>query len=309
MIVPSSSSSGNLSLAPISQTMKYFFDHFEDNVKIILKDVYEYTGPLTLLHYYNYLDFEDVHNMYVFKTENDELINFCVLYNTVERNWRIYTIGSQNIMIPYKIDATQRGLLCTAGSVGTDMVPQLLKYFSNENADFYIPLGTTAATVLTDFATVHKFLNWQYLDTGAREHSSNFKKRYREMQFVINNISNLALSFYTEFYIDGEQRKSRYKSQVVQELDTSSPKYGIITIEQVLADPITAPSTTMLGADANDSSTWTLDSSKFPEVAFWKARFQVSGKGYTPQFLLTCRTEAPYELLNISWVYRGMYSR
>lgn len=309
MVVPSATGNGNLSLAPVSKPMYYFFDHFEENVKTVLKDTYEYTGSLTLLHYYNYLDFEDVHNMYVFKTEDNELINFCVLYNTVDRSWRIYTIGSQNIMIPYKADATQRGTLCTAGSDGTNMIPQLLRYFVNDCADFYIPNGTSPATVLADFAAVHKYGNWQYLDTGYREHSSNFKKRYREMQFVINNISNLGLKFYTEFFIDGEQRKSRYQSHVVQELDTASPKYGIITIEQTLSDPVIAPSTTALGIDANDTEAWMLDSSKFPEVAFWKARFAVSGKGYTPRFLLVCRTEAPYELLNISWVYRALYSR
>jgi hypothetical protein len=230
------------------------------------------------------------------------------LYNTVDRSWRIYTIGSQSILVPYKADATQRGTLCGAGGAGS-IIPQLLRFFNTNNADFYIPKGTDFLTYNQTFNTIHKFMNWQHFDTGNREHSSNFKKRYRELQFVINNISNLGLKFYSDFYIDGEQRKSRYTSSIVQELDPTSPNYGIITIEKILSEPVTAPSATMLGADQNDTESWVLDNSKFPDVAFWKARFPVSGKGYTPRFFLTCRTEASYELLNVSWVYRALYSR
>jgi hypothetical protein len=309
MIVPSASSNGNLSLAPVSKPMKYFFDHFEDSVKTILRDTYEYEGSLTLLHYYNYLDFEDVHNVYVFKTDDNELINFCVLYNTVDRSWRIYAIGSQNIMIPYKADATQRGTLCGAGSDGTNIIPQLLRYDTKNNTDFYIPNDTSPATVLDDFTTIHKYKNWQYLDTGYREHSSNFKKRYREIQFVINNISNLPLKFYSDFYIDGETRKDHHVYSVVQELDSSSPNYGTITVERTFADPLTTPAVSVLAEDQNDELGWELGVAMFPEVSFWKARQLVSGKGYTPRFLLISQNEAMYELLNISWVYRALYSR
>lgn len=59
-----------------------------------------------------------------------------------------------------------------------------------------------------------------------------FKKRYRELQFVINNISNRALDFYSDFYIDGEQRKNRYVYEVVHDIDPQSPHYGLITVEK-----------------------------------------------------------------------------
>jgi hypothetical protein len=211
-------------------------------------------------------------------------------------------------MIPYKADATQRGTLCASGS-NAYLIPQLLRFSATENSDHYIPIGIGTDNCDTLFAANHVFFNWQYIDTGYREHSSNFKKRYREMQFVINNISNRALNFYTDFYIDGEERKDRYTYSVVQELDTNSPNYGIITIERQLVAPIQSPSTTMLAGDSTDTSCWQLDVSPFPEISFWKARQQVSGKGYAPRYLIISKNEEQFELLNISWVYRALYSR
>lgn len=308
MIVPkANSATGELTLAPVSKPMYYFFDDFETNVKAIISLVYGYNDDLVLQHYYNYLDFEDVHNVYVFETEKSELINFCLLYNIVDRSWRVYCIGSQNFLQPYKADATQRGTLCTMGTELWDAtasaLPQLLRFFPSNNADLFIPKDIAPTDDFdTAFEAVHYFRNWQHLDTGYHEHNSNFKRRYREIQFLINNISNKALKFYTEFMLDGEIRKDMYTSQVTQELDPTDPDYGQITIEKVLIDPLTAPSTTLLGE-------WELGVSMFPEVAFWKAREPVSGKGNTPRYFIICRDENMYELLNISWVFVDRYSR
>ena len=315
MIVPKSgSTTGELTLAAVSKPLYYFFDNFEENVKSIVNDAYDYRGSLTLVHYYNYLDFEDVHNVYVFRTDNAEYLNFCLLYNTTDRSWRVYCYGSQSIRVPYKADATQRGTICSISSIsngatGTYATPQLFKFNTDNRSDFYVPRGVTTTNIDDVFAASHIFKNWQILDTGYREHSSNFKKRYRELQFILNNISNLALNFYTDFYIDGEQRKNRYTYQVVQELDTQSPNYGLLTVEKILSEPIIAPSTTALGASDTDYTAWRLDSSMFPDVSFWKVRLPVSGKGYTPRFNFTSRNEELYELLNISYVYRSMGSR
>lgn len=314
MIVPkASSTTGELTLAAVSRPLYYFFDNFEESVKKVVEDVYRYTGPLTLQHYYNYLDFEDVHNTYVFKTDKAEYLNFCMLYNVVDRSWRIYCYGSQSIRVPYKADATQRGTICSLGSIAsgetTVAAPQLFKFNRTNLKDWYLPRGCTTENYAALLEETHVFFNWQHLDTGYREHKSNFKKRYREMQFVINNISNLSLNFYTDFYIDGEWRKSRYTYQVVQEKDPVSPNYGVITVERVLAEPVVAPATTALGAGEADYPAWRLDVSMLPDVSFWKVRIPVSGKGYTPRFNFTSPNEEIYELLNVSYVYRDMYSR
>lgn len=312
MIVPKSGSNGELSLATISKPLYYFFDNFKENVETVLYEVYDYRGPLTLMHYYNYLDFEDIHNVYVFQTDKAEYINFCVLYNIVDRSWRTYVFGSQAIRTPYKADATQRGTLCSLSSAlegEQEVATPLLFQFSVERGDWYIPKRHTIETIEDEFELQHVFRNWQHMDMGYREHSSNFKKRYRELQFVINNISNKALDFYSDFYIDGEQRKNRYVYEVVHDVEPSSPTYGLITVEKVLADPVTAPSATVLGQDEFDNKAWRLDNSRFPDVSFWKVRLPVSGKGYAPRFSFTSRNEDIYELLNVSFVYRALGSR
>ena len=308
MMVPkATSTTGELTLASVSKPLTYFFDNFEKSVKNIVSAVYDKEVTLTLKQYYNYLDFEDVHNVYVFQTDENELLNFDVLYNTVTRYWRVYVTGNAGITKPYKQDMTQKGTLVMPVSNATDGVfYQLMRYNAKDNQDKYICQLTDNDTA---FATYHVWYNWQCVDTGYREHVSNFKKRYREIQFIINNLSNKAISFYTDFFIDGEQRKNRYAYQVIQELNPEDPDYGVLTIERVLQDPITSPGATILGDNTEDTEAWVLDVSNFPDTAFWKARFPVSGKGYVPRMVFISHNELPYELLNISWVYRQLYSR
>lgn len=304
MIVPKSGSlTGELTLAPVTKPMYYFFDKFEQYTKEIIEQMFAKNNvSFTLKQYYNYLDFEDVHNVYVLQiTDTGEYLNFDMLYNTVARVWRIYITGSSGIMLPYKQDMTQNGILCEASVQNGKTVYQLLRYNNRNNQDFY-NIDYSSLTPMALFETNHAWHNWQGIDTGYREHNSNFKKRYRECQFIINNRSNQPLNFYTDFFIDGEQRRNKYKYNIVQNTDPESPDFGAITVEQVLAAPLTTPSATTL-------DTWELGVSMFPDTSFCKIRFPVSGKGYTPRMLLISRNELPYELLNTSWVYRSMYSR
>lgn len=311
MMVPKvGSTTGELSLATISKPVLYLFDKFEDSVKTILNELYgRDKEPLVLKHYYNYLDFEDVHNVYVFETAAHELLNFSVLYNTVERHWRVHITGSPGIMLPYKQNMTRKGLLCMASTQNTnEVIYHVLQYNSRDNRDYYT-VDYTDTDPVGLFEATHVWRNWQGIDTGYREHSSNFKKRYRELQFVINNRSNNILNFYTDFYIDGEQRASKYRYEVTHVVDSTSPHYGEVIVEQILNNPIQAPGATSLGAGPNDMQAWSLDVSSFPDTAFWKTRLTVSGKGYAPRMVLVSTNEMSYELLNVSWVYRPLYSR
>lgn len=310
MVVPKTGTmTGALTVAAITKPMYAFFDRFEENVRAILEDMYGYNGTLDLIHYYNYLDFEDVHNCYVFKTNTTEYINFCMLYSTADRSWRAYVLGSESILFPFRQDATQKGAVCAMGYTADYGIPQLLTYTPNNLHDFYVPKNCTLETVTTAFNAAHKFNNWQYLDTGYREQSSNFKKRFREIQFILNNTSNKALRFHTEFYIDGEQRTNRYEYRVKQDTNVTSENYGVLTIERVLKEGIQAPGATILGANATDDVSWQLDISTLPDVSFWKARCPVSGKGYAPRLIIIAENEETYELLNVSWIYRALYSR
>ena len=332
MIVPKSgSTTGELTLATISKPMYAFFDNFEQNCIELIKSVYNIVidpTKISLLQYYNYLDFEDVHNVYQFKIRDAANAAYCehitvdLLYNTINRNWRVYTMGSVNAATPYKQDMTRKGVLCMLNDgeifyadraiiTNTDPMPmfQLLQYNNNSNEDYSL-LTYTQTNPDVWFSKIHKWLNWQFIDTGYREHSSNFKKRYRELQFMLNNRSGKVLSFYTDFFIDGEQRRNHFTYNVIKQPGTLDGKpFNALTVEQVFGAPLNTPGTTVLGINTTDTDAWTLGVSEFPETALWKVRFPVSGKGYAPRMYILSHNEEPYDLLNLSWVYRSMYSR
>ena len=332
MIVPKARSlTGELVIAPISKHIENFLDDFKTNVDDLIYLTYSYKKDLELIHYYNFLDFEDVHNIYVFKTPNDVYINVDLLYNTMMRNWRIHVYESQNILVPYKQDITKKGTLMQLlsidqrykhSTVETEILPaiQFFNFDELNVADFYIPMGVTVyptmnelpeeiSDIKTLFKQLHFIYNYQVLDTGYREHSTDYKKRYREFQLKFNNISQVELKFFTDFSIDGEERKSFHRYEVRHETDPNSPDYGLLYVEQIYVDPTLLPSATILAETSEDEELWKLDASMFPGIYLWKVRFPISGKGYSPRLRVVSKNEYKYELLNTTWVFRTLYSR
>jgi hypothetical protein len=100
-----------------------------------------------------------------------------------------------------------------------------------------------------------------------------------------------------------------YKYNMQQVIDPEDPDYGLIYLERELIDPTIAPGATILAETEDDESCWQLDVSAFPDVALWKVRIPVSGKGYTPRMRIVSYNELEYELLNFIWVFRTLNSR
>lgn len=330
MIVPKTLSLQNeLALAPVSKNIEYFLDEFETNVKNLFEILYDYTGESTLVNHYNFLNYEDVHNVYTFSTESGLFLNLVLLYNTVNRTWRIYTYESQTMYYPLKQDATKQSVLMTPVYIKTktdddasvsSVGIQFIETSRNLNTDLYIPRDTLfriisgewqedAGAMMSAFEAIHTFKNWQVLDTGYRDQEIDYNKRYRELQIKFNNVGKSTLKFITEFIIDGDTRVDRYRYATEHIIDPSDPNYGLIYITRTPVENLEVPGVTILAEDEEDLNAWTLDNSMFPEIAFWKARLKVSGKGYTPRFRLISRTEERYELLGYTWVYRQLYSR
>ena len=326
MVVPKSSSlTGELTIADVSKPMRGFFDNFKTSVLEVLNNTYmpevEYTD-FDIAHYYNYLSKDSVHNVYMLVVPgihetHDTYVNLDVIYDTVNRTWRVYTYGSSAKLVPHNTSYTQDTMFVSKLQIGASHRYPGIQHivWGVDREDRYLQNNDSRIADIEDLIIVSEDQkqsitgNRQLIDTGYREHASNFKKRYRELQFIINNISLNALQFYVSFLIDGALRKSWYGYEIVQDTDPTSPTYGVISVHRVLLPSVSNTS----GAPVTPSTTvldnWVLDMSAFPDNGYWKCRVAVSGKGYVPRMLINSPNAKIFELLNISWVYRTLYSR
>ena len=334
MIVPKPQSlTGELALAPISNPLIEFFNHFKKNVDELLFDTYAFKDDYELINYYNFLDYDDMHNVYVFsflKKGVEAFVHLDVLYNTSTRTWRIYIFEAPQIVYPYKQDSTQTGRLASTSFLNTESGPvriiQLYKFHTNIVRDFYvsnIPLVYTNGALdiaayneslkalMEQDNTTLTFNNWQFLDTGFVEDNSHFYKRYREMQLMLNNIDGASLEYGMEFIIDGQTRISFIQYEVEQVLDKDDPNYGLMYLQAVPVmnlpvEGIEAINTTILGEGEN---VWKLDQSVFPDISIWRIRSPISGKGAAPRLRLLSKNSSRFELISVNWIYRIMNMR
>lgn len=129
MIVPKAqSTTGELTLAPITTPITDFFNHFSVNVEKIFRDCFKTLDdegelvthiPTDLITYYNFLDYEFIHNFYVYKYQN-KFVHFDIVYNVVDRYWKICIYESGHYLFPFRNDATQQGLLAGTSNMQVD---------------------------------------------------------------------------------------------------------------------------------------------------------------------------------------------
>lgn len=353
MIVPTtniSNPTGALTLAPISTpAVLNLLDNFESALFDLIQTMYhpmsfdelreDESYELKLDTYYNYPDTSCIRNVYkcrwIARTSDTrayrELVTFDFIlnYDTMLRTWSCYIVESNSaLLLPYKQNVADRSSyisICNIpaqiaedqpdGSVsysnGYTYQMELLRYNPTLVADdFMLEIGVTALG--------RRFKNWQFLDTGYREHDSQFRKRYRELQFKINNVDKVTLEFGTEFVLDDAVRKELYKYTT-----TVSEETGWISIEREFANPQYAPGVTTLTNDTTkpypplelssgellQTNKWAIGVSKIGSSSLQKVKFPISGKGYAPRLLLLSFNEHRYELLSHNWAARAMNGR
>lgn len=343
MVVPklTAASGAGLAIAPVSKNITGLLDDFENVVKQVVDDLFNYscstrfgdkskiTYDLKLVHYYNHVDYEDVHNSYVFEVTQKEKIEynstnssfieqtktvyltFSLLYNTVSRTWRIYTLESERALYPLVANATSKGLYSTLINCGGSTALQILAYDDKVTTDSYIKQETSEPT------GVLIFNNWQYYDSGYLDQNSDMKKRFREYQFKIINGAQSYVEFYSGFYLDRAIRtyEMYYEESVIKDevnleetvVIDATPMHGlqgepVSHNESVIIDSETLYKYTKLGS-------WKLGTSKFPGTNNWKVRIPTSGKGYLPRIILISYNQTKYELLSCATIYRQLYSR
>lgn len=327
MVVPTiKPTSSGLTVAPISGPMTLLFDNFQDSVDKLIDDVYNYgissqTKRIRksyftseLVHYYNYLDYEDIHNNYVYEIikhtavnnsggvvvyekSKPYLLNFSVLYNTVTRTWRFYVHESERVVQPMFMNATGKGIYATLVNFQNEVCVQFLNY-SNSSRDLYVKQGEDKPTLSA------LIKNWQYLDSGNKNIDANLKKTFREYQFTINNISKTGLMFYSGFFVDQEPRtyEIEYTQEELLDPDTGTVTVVVTGIPKGYNDSANGFTYTVLGF-------WKLNISRFPNTKNYKIRIPTQGKGFLGRTVLISYNESDYELLNHTAVYRTRNSR
>ena len=308
MVVPKlNSTTGELTIAPVYRNIKGLLDNFAIERTNIINEVYpELNFNPESYEMYNYLDFESIHNVYAYKIEENLYINFDLMYNTVKRFWSIYLYSSPGLLHVFQSDATQPGtLFCIThdiskqntdfGAEQTLYTPRLQKFVWGEPSlkdTFFTSDNVKVAT---------PYNNVQYLDTGNIDINSNYKKRFREVQFRIVNNAYESLDFNTEIYVDGVATVPKY--DYVPIIDESA---GTLTLTKTLlstpVDNLHIQGTTNLGH-------WHLSEDAFPSAKTIKVRVPTSGKGYNSQIKIRCNSQQDYTLLDITNVYRLLYSR
>lgn len=157
MIVPKAqSTTGELTLAPITTPISEFFNHFQFNVSNIFKECFKTLdnvggvlqhNPEELLTYYNFIDYESIHNFYVYRYF-DRYVHFDIIYNVVDRYWKINIYESAQFLYPFRNDTTHSGLLAVTNvisvndidndSISDQRIIQLCKFNDAEIEDIYI---------------------------------------------------------------------------------------------------------------------------------------------------------------------------
>ena len=366
MVVPKTSSiqPGALQLAPISTPITNLLDNFQQEVGRMADELYNFSNGdifpplqsttfrgLEIHDYHNYLDTAAVRNVYKFRLVDYSretgavvrvlcYVDYILNYDTLSRAWTSYLMQSNETRLwPYRQNVTDTTVFIQA--VNKPTVVMELDEFGEPTVPvegFMVRCSFVKPNVLDprdnfllaeDTTILSRVLrNHQVMDTGYREHSTQYKKRYREIQFKINNRGQESLQFGTEFMIDDMLRKPLYAFATRHITDPEASDFGYIYVERIPNEVETLGGAAILTPDDEsdapyvqaevtvpdrdvvlNSTGWVLDVSQLSQVATAKVRFRVSGKGHSPRLLLISYNDTLYELMNHNWVYRTMNAR
>lgn len=333
MIVPvSSSMSGELQLAPISRPIELLFTDFKTTVINLLEGIVKPTS----FNYYivnedgvRLMD-DEYHALYL-KLLDEETVVFklydwwCLLEN---RTLRIYykfcmTVGTKvtYLDVIFNYDTNTRAWIM---SMVNSTRYRMTHYISSVTAEtiFIQPALSAPNTISLNLiqgseeSTIDSFdidydqEGWnetlQYLDTGFRDLNTDIKKRFRQVQFRVNNLYSETLKFYTSFAVDNDMRKNYCNFETTEITDPDAEDYGSVYVDAVLEEP----DLVWGSQEQRDYCTeWELDTSRFPNTNTAQVRFNVSGKGNLCRFELRSYNDKQYEISSVAYVFRPMYAR
>lgn len=358
LIVPKSGSmSGELQLAPISNQINYLLKDLDNNILDIVQRMYgleehilwqrvqELYNPIEAfesvqlhrINKYVYVEGAKVCYTYVYDllvhTPNnayalikDKLI-VNLVYSTTTRVWSLSIHqGSEYQQVPFESGSSiERQSMLTLKRLKVSPFPLkeylcLLVVSRNNDSVTDIIRGDTimATPEVSSEDARHVYKNYQFLDTGYRLNDASRKKRFREVQFNLNNVDGLNVPMGCAIFVDDNERKLMYNYSVNITQTSNNGAEAIVTQSM---DTHGLVRNTTLGARDNEivhynaeyvtgpDNMFVLDTTKFEHVSNYKVRIKTSGKGYAPRAQLLFKPLGYYELYYINWVYRSMSQR
>lgn len=358
LIVPKRGSmSGELQLAPISNQINYLLKDLDNNVLDIVQRMYgleehmlwqqvqELYNPteafesvqLHRINKYVYVEGAKVCYTYVYNllvhtpnnayalTEDKLIVN--LIYSTTTRVWSLNIHqGSEYQQVPFENGSSiERQSMLTLKRLKLSPFP-LREYLcllavsrNNDSVTDVVRGDTIMATPDTPSEdTRHVYKNYQFLDTGYRLNDASRKKRFREVQFNLNNIDGYEIPMGCAIFVDDNERKLMYNYSVNITRTSNNGAEAVVTQSM---DTHGLVRNTTLGARADEivhynaeyvtgpDNMFVLDTTKFEHVSNYKVRIKTSGKGYAPRAQLLFKPLGYYELYYINWVYRSMSQR
>lgn len=241
-------------------------------------------------------------------------LNLHIIYNTLTRSWRMYTVAIGNETVQYnpvyyrnkKSGAYEEFFAhTTAGGSVVEVVKQTRAVVTDN-------------FVSGDFNLTNWYNNYPYLDTGNIDIDDSFTKRFREVQFNLVNKEKEFIRFYTDFKLDGMERVSATHYEINHITDVEDPDYGLIYVTPIEYTNLDLIGLTTLSneeecdkikLDNSTSDLWNLDLSKFPDLDVVTVRFELQGRGRRGSIQLLNTSLEKYELANLTWAYRIMNAR
>lgn len=358
LIVPKRGSmSGELQLAPISNQINYLLKDLDNNILDIVQRMYgleehmlwqrvqELYNPteafesvqLHRINKYVYVEGAKICYTYVYDllvhTPNnayalikDKLI-VNLIYSTTTRVWSLNIHqGSEYQQVPFENGSSiERQSMLTLKRLKVSPLPLkeylcLLVVNRNNNSVTDVIRGDTiiATPEVPSEDAKHVYKNYQFLDTGYRLNDVSRKKRFREVQFNLNNIDGFDIPMGCAIFVDDNERKLMYNYSVNITQTSNNGAEAVVTQSM---DTHGLVRNTTLGARADEivhynaeyatgsDNMFVLDTTKFEHVSNYKVRIKTSGKGYAPRAQLLFKPLGYYELYYINWVYRSMSQR
>lgn len=345
MMVPKTTSAasvrGEVAIAPISKPIENLLDNFHVEVYNLIKvmvdqpSLADFTDKL--VNYFSYVDNTKVVVNYVYALDNttadstaqdiasSKYLYVQLIYDTEIRTWVMRAFEAAHMLYASHADAIQQDRFIDLTPVDNEEHLALQYYKFTDISDNTVQYLNSDGEPQN---AVRVIKNYQYLDTGNREINTELKKRFREFQFKIKNLTATNLGFFTSFLIDGSLRKDlqHYNPRLILDpatneatvvvertLDAKTMTYNTTRVERILIPERMLQDqgelTPTILAEETDPDRWVLDQSAFPGRTLCKIRMPISGKGLSPRAILLSTNELEYEILGHAWVYRTMHGR